>query len=122
MSEVDLDSREYFLNCIVTTALEGGIGYWAVAHTYKPSDMGDGYAIIQQFDEETGKQFGNQFRLDCAAVEEGIRRILYGDVKIGKHTVSAVAWANANNDAGDIDADYADTITQATMLGEIVYG
>jgi hypothetical protein len=122
MSEIDLDSREWFLNCIVTTAIEGGTGYWAVVHTYKPSDMGDGHAVIQQYDEGTGEPFGERFRLDGPAIEQAIAAILYGKVKTGKYTVQNIAWANATNDAGDIDADLADTITQAAMLGKITYG
>lgn len=121
-TEIDMDSREYFLNCIVTTAIEGGTGYWAVVHKYEPSDMEDGYAIIQQFDEATDEPFGDQYRLDCPAVEKAIADILYGRVKTGMRTVMDIAWANACNDAGDIDADLADVIAQAATLGEVVYG
>jgi len=120
--EVDLDSREYFLNCIIVTAVEGGTGYWAQVHEYQPRDMGNGYAVLQQFDEGTDEPFGPKFTLNRETVEHAIEDILYGRVKTGRQAVMEIAWANANNDAGDIDADLADTIAQAATLGRITYG
>lgn len=122
MEEVDMDSREYFLNCIIVHAIEGGTGYWAVVHEYKPRDAGDGWAVIQQFDEGTGDPFGNKFRLDCPTIEKTITDIVAGKFDIHYDDKHTVARASEENDAGDIDADLADIIVQLATLGEVVYG
>ena len=117
------NSRKYFLNCIITTAVEGGTGYWALVHEYKPSDEGDGYAVLQEFDEATGKGFGAKMRLDHDAVEEGIWRITHGKAGMGSdHWAKKVAGWSATNELIEIDADAADVITQVALLGEVVYG
>jgi hypothetical protein len=116
------NTREYFLNCIITTAVEGGTGYWAVVHEYKPSDEGQGYAVLQEFDEATGDGIGNKMRLDHDAVEEGLWRITHGKTDLSDKLVAAVAGWSATNDLIEIDADAADIITQVALLGQVVYG
>ena len=114
--------REQFLDDVVSTALEGGIGYWSVCSSYKWKDVPETVAIIEEFDEGTGEPFGDKIRVDRALIEKGIKEILSGDGDVSKNLIKSVAAAYATNDAGDIDSDDADCIVQVGVFGKLVYG
>jgi hypothetical protein len=111
-------TRASFIRDIIITAVEGGTGYWALVHDYKPDK---GYAVLQEFDESTGEGVGSRLRLDADSVEEGIRRITHGLTSLNSSWVCAVAGWDATNDSLPIDADAADLITQVALLGDVVY-
>ncbi|MCX6010020.1 MAG: hypothetical protein NTW48_08350 [Chloroflexi bacterium] len=115
-------SREEFLDSVVSTALEGGIGYWSVCSSYKWMDVPETVAIIQKFDEATGDVYGDKIRVDRALIEKGIKEILSGETNTGQHMVKMVAVASVTDDAGDVDADVADCIVQVGAFGNLVYG
>ena len=125
--------RSEFLNDIVTTAVEGGTGYWAYTSGYK---WGDGQPTVATLTEiEAGMPGETKPRtmvLDADAVARGIGRIVKRTMPVvgmngnpgGLHPsyVKLIAGASAINDGGDIDAELADIIAQAAMFNEIVYG
>ena len=114
-------SREQFLDDVVTTALEGGIGYWSVCSAYEWDGV-PARAQIQEFDESTGEPFGPLMEVDRALIRRGIKDILSGESNTGESLIGMVAAANATNDAGDVDADVADAIVQVGLFGNLVYG
>lgn len=81
-------ARKSFLCDVFTTALEGGIGYWALAHEYHWAAAAEGieqdldgfYAIVT--DEEGGLLGGAQTRTDADVIARGLRRIADGEVQI----------------------------------------
>jgi hypothetical protein len=111
--------RESFIRDIIITAVEGGIGYWALVHDYDPKK---GYAVLQEFNETTREGVGNRLRFDHDAVEEGIWRITHGKSSLNDRLVALVAGWSATNDALDIDVDAADLIAQVAVLGDVIYG
>lgn len=133
--------RTQFLGDIITTAVEGGTGYWAQVSQYQWLDtftfeqpFGKVMVVVgerqgdhtratlhEMKDDEDGyKAEGLDLTLDAVAV--GIHRIVTGKVPINATLRQTIARASRENDAGDIDADGADAIAQAALLGELVYG
>ena len=106
---------------IVTTALEGGINYWAdqaeTVGTLREEDkdlyisetISRGYTVEIHDAEE-----GEVYQLD---LEKLLNGITYG-VQNG--------FVEINNggtiDTGDIDAIAADVIIQAALFGDVIYG
>lgn len=123
--------RKEFLHCIFTTALEGGIGYWSQAATYRWSMAGDSnvddldgfIAIIGEFDESTGKyRHDKPLTINRAVIQKGLARLADKDFKVRDDIRKTALAGSAMNDAGDIDAEIADVIVQAGLFGEIIYG
>jgi hypothetical protein len=121
---------ETFLDDIVVTALEGGIGYWSTCFWYKPSTA---TAAIAELETE------EELLIDRNVVETGIRRIVAAappyfqpngiektqcaDVPfLWEYVRSNVVQAILSDDCGEIDADIADCIVQVGLFNEVRYG
>lgn len=127
-------ARREFLGDVITGAVEGGTGYWAQVSQYQYEMDGevrvcvgrrhgdDPRAVLHPLrDDETGyEEEGKELTLDV--VEAGIARIADPTFKINSTLRGAILAASATNDAGEIDAEGADYIVQAGLLGEVVYG
>lgn len=113
--------RDEFLDDVVITAVEGGIGYWSICHSYKWANQPKVTAVIQETDE-LGIGFGPKITLDRKMVSEGIKAILSGETNVGDYLIKMVAAANATNDGGEIDSDGADAIVQVACFGNLIYG
>jgi hypothetical protein len=126
--------RLEFLGDIITTAVEGGTGYWAQVSQYQyelfgkltvytGEQVGDGArAVLHEMnDDETGYR-EEALVLDTDAVARGIGRIERGEVAINAGIRKAILEASRENDAGQLDAGDADCIAQAALLGELRYG
>jgi len=126
--------REEFLGDIICTALEGGIGYWSAALQYQYSYDGDisvycgkrqgdkARATIQELSEDGESFDGPVYEITLDAIASGIGKILRGEIGVNQRIKSNIYLANSENDAGYIDADDADVIVQAAVLGELRYG
>jgi hypothetical protein len=122
--------RTEFLSGVLSTALEGGVGYWSVADAIERvgdypngdweyasvtlTENGDGDNWCSQRDEECQ---GHQVDLDTIA--RGIAGLLGRDPRYRHHKL--LAEANRENDACDIDSDIADDIVQYGIFGSLVY-
>lgn len=122
-------TRKSFLCDVFTTALEGGIGYWSVAHEYHWAAAAEGieqdldgfYAIIT--DEEADPEQHVTLRIDADVIARGLRRIADGEVQISPDIRAQVMLLNATNgEDGDYDSTTADCVVQAGLFGEVVYG
>ena len=97
--EVSVEVSRQTIEDIITTAVEGGINYWAVG-TQRPS-------VWREEESST----------------EGPRRwfdIGYA-VRRGLPLAVAEGYVGLPVDAGDVDADQADVIVQLGVFGEVVY-
>lgn len=116
--EVELDRD--FLSCVLITASEGGINYWA--DVLKVEDEGEDrmaifLAMRANEDEEP------RFKVDHETVVRGIQRLLDGSVRVDSQIRGYLSRAVAErDDAGDVDAYVADCIVQAGIFNELVYG
>ena len=113
--------RVEFLSDIITTAVEGGIGYWAEILTYKWVDRPSAVARVREWEAaDDGPR--KEGELNINTIARGIGRIMKPDFKIRADLKKLIAGASATNDGGDIDVEGADCIVQAAMFGELVYG
>lgn len=117
--------EQEFLSDIITTAVEGGIGYWSQVDSYEWSPLDLDQAdwkptTVVVYDTEEDGENAEPMPLDIAKVAEGINRLVQGwpDTVVTKDTLSGLATL----DAGEIDSCAADAIVQCALLGEMVYG
>ena len=129
--------RAVFLAGVVTTAVEGGIGYWAGVHRYHwwfagwgddgSAEHRDGepnaYAVISEIENdlkyETFFVGPDQIATALARIADFSKPIrgLHHDYR--RH----ITAASRENDGGEIDAGDADIIVQVACFGnEVIYG
>lgn len=120
--EVELD--EDFLAGVMTTALEGGIGYWSkCSHVKRREDLWITSCRIYEFDDDEDVPEGAEgVPLTLKHIGLGIERLVSGEVGVNSTLRGYISQGVAEKDAGHIDADAADVIVQAGLLGEIRYG
>lgn len=137
-----------FLEGVLVTAYEGGIGYWFRGLDQKQSEQG--YSWIAGYDHEdafiesglpggcgavaldewieagNGTEFVTV--LDAEVVMLGITRLLSGEAQVNDTYLGYIltdVLANAadpTDGGGMIDSSAADCIVQAGIFGEVVYG
>lgn len=131
--------RETFLAEVLTTAVEGGVNYWAAVEDYRwyypdleggtaePAPNGGGNAHATVFDAEDDEDQGEHVDLDSIA--GAVNRIVNDEEVryLSKNTRRIVKVANRQNtvapDQGDdIDAQVADEVLQVAAYGEVVFG
>lgn len=129
------------LHTVFTTALEGGIGYWAASSSYHWSNVVDGERVddLEGFfsDVEDCEGDGSEDdafkpgRIDRATVARGFELVAAGpiegmnEVSRGKFLVMLTGRvAGMGDDRVDIDFDAgdADMLVQAGFLGRVVFG
>jgi hypothetical protein len=126
---------------ILTTAVEGGIAYWA------NDRADDGSLQVERIDRDADLNVerivfnvpaaedvaGQDVRwrhgyetatVDTFMVEATIRRLATGEVKVRKdiRAIAARLLAGDRDAVGDADAEVADVIVQVALFGEVVYG
>ena len=127
--------REQFLADIITTAVEGGTGYWASVSQYRWDGLParDVFAVLHEEGDDFSDELAPPLRLDINAVAKGIGKITRGEVEVGEfgseynrplgdYARKLIAEASRENDAGNIDSDMADIIAQVALLGIVRYG
>lgn len=127
--------RAEFLEGVVTTAVEGGTGYWAQVSQYQyvgsdgevvvytGEQVGEGTrAVLHELKADESGYEAEGLTLDADAVAKGIGKITRGEVGVRADLKALIAQASRESDAGDIDAEGADVIAQAALLGEVRYG
>lgn len=120
---------------IAVTAAEGGIGYWSVIQTYKPSRWTpDGFDVVQgnlavaddfvfYTIEYENPESNEPPRLTADITPELLRRGFRLAIdKARADLVQRVLGLPREDWTGEIDADGADAIVQCGVFGEIVFG
>jgi hypothetical protein len=115
ISAVELDDNDVVE--IFVTAMEGGIGYWAVADSYKWMHLYDEHLL-------PGISLGDDYVLAVLSDTEGDD---FKDLKLTPFVIRrGVNWVLHHRpdliNIMDIDATAADAIVQAGLFDEIVYG
>jgi hypothetical protein len=128
--------RETFLADIVTTAVEGGMNYWAQTSGYRwyslslpdgggsadpsPAGGGNAYAKVHEFGDEP--KVIKVHDLTIETVAKGIGILKKPETEISPYLRRTLLGADTENDAGEVDAEGADVLVQLGLFGEIVYG
>jgi hypothetical protein len=113
-------AREEFLSDIITTAIEGGTGYWAQVSGYHWSDDEPATTRATLHDMEDGATFA----LTIEDIARGLAIVVdeRGEFRLNDELRASIVLADNENDGGYIDADCADVIVQAALFGEVRYG
>jgi len=114
----------------LTTAAEGGIGYWADYETvrYKDGPHAGWVVAIKNFtDAETGEAFDDSVKMLRTQVNNNslfgaFRKVIEGKVQVAPYIRKWVIQSIADGDAGMIDAEAADVLVQVAIFGDIVFG
>lgn len=126
-----------FLGDVITSAVEGGTGYWAQVSQYQYTIDGsvcvcvgkrDGReprAILHELKENdpdpgTYEEAGHVVTPDVVWL--GIKRVISDECKTRADLRETIRDAARELDAGMIDAEAADVIVQAALFGEVRYG
>jgi hypothetical protein len=133
----DKTSRDQFLHYLFTTALEGGIGYWSQAESYRWSvgdsntdDLKGFKAVIIDtvtYAEVDGEP-ASRYTIDRAVIAKGLNALAKGTATWGGKELhpSKVAFyvglAATNGDGADWDANTADEVVQAGLFNDVRYG
>lgn len=124
---------DQFCRDVLCTAIEGGSNYWASFKVLKriKGQYCEEYEIVRVMEMDVDGSGGEiaRFTVDPQTIREGIARLVNGGMHDGRHSSDAhpdyradVMRAVMSDDAGQIDANLADLILQASALSCIRYG
>ena len=122
--KMNTDKRNEFLADVITTAVEGGIGYWSAVkdYNYEYIDNGDkrNWAEVVIKDIETGKT--HVVTMD--GIEKALKRFSSGPVNglYDKYRGWVIVEDVTNGEGDNFDSDMADWIIQVSLFGEVIYG
>lgn len=120
-------ARQYDMQILadtIITAVEGGIGYWCsvVAYTHTEGPEHTRATIMIEDSLADDEEKGDTFTIDCEVARKGIERILNGSIELNSEMVGWIVQSLDEGSAFMIDADVADAIVQAGLLGEVRFG
>ncbi len=129
--------RQEFLTDILTTAVEGGINYWAQVADYAYSGPVDGRGVtlvIDDVDEQdiltrviTADADTVTTTITLRDIDRGLKTLIRMDFKVADYIKAIAVNAHMANDCcpetgDDVDAEVAEIIIQAAVFGELVFG
>jgi len=121
--KIDVELDDQFLGDIMTTALEGGIGYWSACSKVKRlEDLTIVSCLIHEITDDESDYEEKGVPLTLKDIGRGLQLLLSGYVGVNSTVLGYISRGVAEQDAGHIDADAADAIVQAALLGDIKYG
>lgn len=127
--------RAEFLADVLTTAVEGGVQFWANVsnyHWYDPAmdspgtglfNVGEANAYVTIHEVGSELEHGRVVVVGVDAIATAIKRIVVGefDDVLDPCVVKSIKEASLSNDGGEIDAGLASIIMQVAALGEVIY-
>jgi hypothetical protein len=136
-----ITTKDTILIDVFTTALEGGINYWADVRKYHWTNDPNGDPLrdpdyegfeARIMDKEDVEGRDEPFIINRQVIEEGIdslaKRLVGNDLTLSSYHANAILelWkivnAGGNDDNLDFDADTADLIVQQGLFGDVIYG
>ena len=120
----DTVERIDFLASVIVTVFEGGgVQYWSDVRGYRWSQDADNNLLEASAEVKAFEWEKDDWRkVGIGTVSLGIQRIKEPEFRINPAHLSTILTAEHTNDAGEVDAEIADCIVQAGLLGELVYG
>lgn len=104
------------LHDVMTTALEGGIRYWAeVRNVVRDVELNPISFEVRANDDAAPS---NKWRvIDAGGIALAIAFVISGHVRVGRPVVGQIV-----TDKGGADAECADVLVQIAAFGKLVYG
>jgi hypothetical protein len=109
----------------------GSIEYWAnpdvgIDGEFKTTDTdSDGTYTLEvriSIDDEPVPGFAQKQTIDGQVINTGIKRLLTGEVHLDANPLGRLLYAVINSDELEIDGDLVDSIVQAGLFNDIVFG
>lgn len=108
-----------FIADALTTAVEGGVNYWAVTcDMVRDADRRVTSVAVRDGEDDNAEWI----TVDIEAATHAVHCILASEGEIAPHLRRELAMAVLEDDAGRIDATLADCIVQIAVYGDIVFG
>jgi hypothetical protein len=104
-----------------------GVAYWATPNVERFVDYretnGDRTVALHIIEDEVvrGQDHPRELAIDAAVINRGIERILQGDVHAYPDEIGEIV-KSLNTGENLIGAELADTIVQAGLYGELIWG
>lgn len=109
--------REQFYKDLLTTAVEGGINYWAAVSNYDPDN---GTVTVYDMDEEAESGEMVEYEVNLDTIARGVRKLVNYFAPTDK--IALRLAIRTNGEDGDFDSCDADAILQFGIFGQLVYG
>lgn len=132
--------RMTFLSDVVTTAVEGGIGYWSQVEDYRwyspdldggtaehPDGQPNAYVTIHEVGDDPDDPDNVVKTIGVDDIARAIKFIKKNADRPGpewmhKSIIANILLADRLNDAGELDAGDCDCIVQVAMFEKVIYG
>jgi hypothetical protein len=118
---ISVPITEEFLALVLTTALEGGVGYWLQCGYIHRDDKHHIIQVDGLYDAETDEDF-DQPSLDLGDVYLGIKNILEGNIVWERFKSRLLRAVTEKDGICSLDVEDCDTIVQVALFGEVIYG
>ena len=122
MTSTEEAERVHFLACVLVTAVEGGVNYWAEVREYRVVEGEDRLFVSVSVEIRDAEGEGEWQAVTLDTVEKGIAKIKTREIRLNREIVAEVLLGDRDPKYADIDATAADCIIQAGLFGDIVYG
>lgn len=110
---------------VMSTAMEGGSGYWCQVDEYHWTDH-PRFKVepltLREFDDDTGEYSTEAHVVDEEKMLATLQRIADGEFDIQNHYRVCAVDLLVNGRDADYDADDADVFLQFVVFGKLVYG
>lgn len=131
-----MKTLDEFYTDILTTAVEGGIGYWSAASSYDWDCAVEDRGVTLVIDDVSADEVviptitsdvdTVTVRLTLRDIDRGVKKVIGGAVPKTYSSLveNALTLRDTcpDNGLGDIDADVADIIVQVALFGKIIFG
>lgn len=108
---------------ILTTAVEGGIGYWFQITDAKRTDDLDWVEVKgHELNDDESAFNGPEHTIKATQLEKAAKAIIDPDFNMNREMKDNIARMLRERDAGNIDAYEADAVVQYAVFGKLVYG
>lgn len=106
------------LESVLTTAVEGGIGYWSVVTDCERRDDLSWVSVALEGTEETQEDF-EPLTVRAVDLVPAIQKLMDGTIGLRSDLLAQI---HSDEGIEYVDSDVADCIVQIAAFGEVVYG
>lgn len=110
-----------FLNDVMTTALEGGINYWASITETKTENVEGDTVYLSATVVDAEDEDAEEHTVTLEKLVEAIQKIVQPEFDLRQDIKKSIISGVLKQDAGYIDAEGADVIFQVAAMGSIVF-
>ena len=108
---------------ILTTAVEGGIGYWFQITDAKRTEELDWVEVTgHELNDDESTFDGDKHTIKASSLVKAARELVKAKAVNSRIAAGISHTLNLNEISADFDSDCADCIVQYAVFGKVVYG